>query len=270
MAAKSRSAGRTRVFVVFQEQLYKTLLARGSRTISVSFREAITELNQRENLKGELRLFYRRHSAFLSQEVGANGKEMELHVPAEAPKFLQSLSFFVLGHGNISRVSRVLMYHYATKKGWISAPPVGSTSQESLKYRIAEPNVSVAIAPDKRSDRRRQKLTTTSLFSGYESTQRDLAQLARYTRLGKSATIRYLIEQVSVGDTPAKVRLFFVKKWAKIDARQHGAKKIRYRITKNLDSKLNDLAMQIAGYDNRSLVLRIIIAYMAAELGIHR
>lgn len=261
-----------RIFVVLQNQLYKALLAQGRRTISASFREAISELIEQENLKVELRRFYRRHSALLSKEVGADGKGMELLVREEAPEFLQSLSFFVLGHRNISQASRVMMYHYAVKKGWISAPPVGSLSPEAVSYPIVRSTASKSVTPppDKRSDRRRQKISIGSLFSGYEITRRDLDQLARYTHLGRSATLRYLIEQVAIGDTPEKARLFFVKKWAKIDARQHGSLRIRYSITKNLDSKLDDLALRIAGCYNRSLVLRIIIAYMADELGIHR
>ncbi len=271
MPAPARSTANTRVFVVLQSKLHTALVKRGQRKISVWFRENVSELMEHENLRTELRRFYRRHSAFFSEEVGRTGKQMELHVQGNIPEFLQSLSFAVLGHGNISFISRVILYQFAVKNRWLAEPPVAEAEHQSIVPVTASTKyIAVAAAPDRRFDRRRQKLTIDTLFSGYETTQKDIDAIARLTRQGKCATIRYMIEQSISEDNPEKVKAFFLQKWVRFDAKQRGVVRIRYRIPKRYDDALHDLSDNVLGYENRSLILRTITAYMAVKLGVRK
>ncbi len=224
----------------------------------------------KEDLRLELCRFYRRHSAFFSKEIGSTAKQIELHAPNGTYEFLQSLSFSIFGNGNVSLVSRVLMYHFAVKQKWIPAPPIGAITKKAAGRPItgASEMKPVASVPDKRSDRRRAALCVNCLFSGYETTQRDLDSVTRITRLGKGATLRYLIEQAAAGDTPEKIGDFFKKKWRRRDRLQEGIVRIRYRLSRKLDATLDTLANRILEGSNRSLTLRTIIAYWAIQYGV--
>ncbi len=270
MTPTVRSVDNTRVFMVLHNQLFKALVAHGGRKISAWFRESVSELIGKEDLRLELRRFYRRHSEFFSKEIGSSAKQIGLHAPSGTYEFLQSLSFFIFGNANVSLVSRVLMYHFAVKKKWIPAPPIGAITRKAAGRRLtgASEMMPVASIPDKRSDRRRAALCVDCLFSGYATTQRDLDSLTRITRLGKGATLRYLIEQAAAGDTPGKIGDFFKKKWRRRDRLEQGIVRIRYRLSRKLDATLDGLTDQILEDSNRSLTLRTIITYWAIQYGV--
>ncbi len=267
MTPTVRSAGNTRVFMFLHNQLFKVLAAHGRGKISGWFRESVSELIGKEDLQLELRRFYRRHSAFFSKELGSTAKQIELRAPSGTYEFLQSLSFSIFGNGNVSLVSRVLMYHFAVKQKWIPAPPIGVITKEAAGRPItgASKMMPVAAMPDKRSDRRRAALCVDCLFTGYETTQRDLDSIARITRRGKAAALRYLIEQAAADDTPEKIRDFFKRKWRRRDRLQQGIVRIRYRLSRRLDATLDRLVYQILEDNNRSLTLRTIIAYFVIQ-----
>jgi len=280
MSAKSRkTTGDTRIFMVLHIQVYKEFLAKeGVRKISIRFREAVDELQHSEFLRNELREFYRKHSQFFSQEINdRTGKQIQLHAPVDAPDFLNTLSFFVLGYGNVSRISRILMYYSAVRSKWLPAPPLGRISKkEIIEHPIIESGRRLPVSPlrSKRNDPNLAAYTVDTLFSGFESTESDLTALAALTRLGKSATVRYLIEQAAIGNTPQKIRRFYNRK-LRLEKEegvepQGEVMRIRYRVTPKLDKTLDKLADAIIGLDppNRSLTLRTIIDYSAVTYGV--
>jgi hypothetical protein len=246
--------------------VYKKFVAHGERQISTRYRERISQLQESEDQRTQLLRFYKRHSAFFSKEVG-RGKEIELHAPKEAAEFLRTLAFDVLGSGNVSQISRLLMYHFAMKRRWLKAPRY----ERATKPAIERPDtgarrvIPVAAMPDKRSGGRPQKLSVNSLFTGHESTEQDLTALARLMRLAKSAVLRYLIDQAAEGTTPKKIRTFYEKRWAQEDGLQLGLVRIRYRISRKQDQILDMLAHTIVGEHSRSMTLRTIIAYNAVK-----
>lgn len=256
--------------MVLHNKLFNVLVEHGRRTLSLRFRESVSELIKNEDLQIALRRFYRRHSAFFFEEIGSNGKQIELHAPSGTYEFLQSLSFFILGYGNASQISRVLMYYFAVKQKWIPVPPVGTISKKAKRHPItgAGKVMPVAPMPDKRNDHRRAALSVDSLFSGYEITQRDLVSIARIIRQGKSATLRYSVEQAAADDTPEKIHNFYKKKWQSRDRLQQGVVRIRYRFSRKHDATLDSLTGRIVEDRNRNLTLRTIIAYWASQYGL--
>jgi len=264
MSARNRSEVGARIFMVLHEQVYEMFVQHEKRRISIRYRECIETLQGSENQRIELRKFYRRHSAFFSEDVG-KGKQIELHAPKDAADFLQTLAFFVLGRRNVSHISRLLMYHCAVKNNWLPAPQLGTAKKQAVGHQITGAAKVIPVAPmrDKRSDRRLQRVNVNSIFSAPQSTKRDLAALASLTRLGKSATLRYLIAQSADGAATQEIRLFYKKQWAAEDRLrlQQGVVQIRYRNTEKLDRIMDDLVYTIIGEDNRSRALRTIIAY---------
>jgi hypothetical protein len=273
MSASSSAKKDARVYMALQDELHTAFVVQGGRKISARFRESVSELQENKKLHLALRRFYRRHSEFFSRRIGSEAKQIELHCAADTPDFLQSLSFYIFGYGNVSLISRVILYQYAVHNEWIPEPPVGTAARERTTGHLTKSTskiLPVLSTPDKRKDRRRQSVSVDSLFSGYEITERDLAKIASFMHLRKSATLRYLIEQATTGDTPEEIRQFFVKKWIKFDVKQRGIVRIRYRMTKKLDAALDTLSETTLGYNNRSLILRTIIGYMAIKHGIRK
>ena len=273
MPPTARSTGNTRVFMVLHMQVYKALTARGGRKISVRFRETVEELSKDEARRNKLRLFYRRHSAFFSKEIGSKGKQIDLYAPEGTYEFLQSLSFFVFGYGNVSQLSRVIMYHFAVGQKLIAAPPLGSIRKNATISACndsdkAKKRVLALLASEKHCNRRHAPLSVDSLFAGNECTEKDLTAIARLMQLGKSAALRFLVEQAAKENTPQKIRKFFVKTWEEEDSLHLGFARIRYRFSVKLDKTLDKLTEEIIGENNRSLTLRTIIAYMASQYGV--
>lgn len=273
MSAKSRTAkSETRIFMVLHPEVYEAFIANeGSRKISVRFRDAIEQLTESENSRNELRKFYLAHSAFFSNELSeSKGKKIQLHAAGEVPEFLNTLSFFVLGSGNASLISRIIMYHFAVQNRWVPAPPVGLTTQKKLVHLTSNlfKKSLVKLPPDKRSNRQIEAYVVNTLFTAYESTARDLKALSILTQRNKAATLRYLIEQAAKGDTPSKIKAFYRRKWRKEEDLQNKIVRIRYRIPRNIDKTMDRLTNEIIEAPNRSLTLRTIIAYSAELYGV--
>jgi hypothetical protein len=275
MSAKSRTApSEIRIFMVLHIKVYEQFLVNeGSRKISVRFREAIENLRVSENLKNDLRNFYRRHSAFFTKELSeSKGKKIQLHAPPELPEFLNSLLFFVLGSGNASLISRIIMYHLAVQNKWLPAPPVGATTKKEaagLRVPVTGKRIPVTPLPDKRNNRKNEAYVIDTLFSAYKITKADLKTLSVLTQRKGAATLRYLIDQAAIGDTPNKIKAFYKRKWRIEEGLQKDKlERVRYRIPRSVDKILNRLEDQIIETPNRSLLLRTIIAYSAELYGV--
>lgn len=256
--------------MVLHGDVYEQFVLNGKMKISQRFRERVSELIENEDPKNELRRFYRRHSCFFSNEVGEN-RSIELYAPKQFYGFLYTLSFFVFDHGNVSLISRVLMYHYAVKHKWLPKPPANK------KQPISRPAVGgrvkvnpIGPLPDRRSDRRHQAYSVDTLFTGHSDTKRDMAALAGALHLGQSALVRYLIEQSSVAGTHEKIRKVFLAQSKKVEKRAPEIVRVRYRNTPKLDKLLDCLSVKIVGEDNRSLTLRMIVVYFAIQHGIRK
>ncbi len=265
-----RTPGTTRIFMVLHGDVHEQFVLNGKSKISRRFRERVTELIENDDLKAELRRFYRRHSGFFSDEVGEN-KAVELYAPEQFALFLYTLSFFIFEYGNISLISRVLMYHYAVKHKWLPAPPTNKKRSASPPKASADAKV-IPIGPllDKRRDRRRQAYSVDTLFTGDSDTKRDLTALRSHFHLRQSALVRYLIEQSSIAGVPEKIREFFLAISKKAEKRSPEIVRVRYRNTPNLDRLLRNLCLNIVGEDNQSMTLRTIITYFAIKYGIRK
>lgn len=269
MTAMNQTTGAARIFMVLHGDVYEQFVLNGKMKISQRFRDRVAELIENEDLKNELRRFYRRHSDFFSNEVGEN-RSIELYAPKHFYGILYQLSFFVFDHGNVSLISRVLMYHYAVKHQWLPKPP--ANEKKPISRPVCSERVKVnpiGPLPDRRSDRRRQAYSVDTLFTGHTDTKRDMDALSGALQLGQSALVRYLIEQSSVAGTPEKIREFFTKS-KKVEKQTPEIVRVRYRNTPKLDKVLDCLSLKIVGEDNRSLTLRIIVAFFAIQHGIRR
>lgn len=273
MSAKSRTVdAETRIFMVLHTKVYEQFIANeGARKISVRFREAIEELSKNEGLRNDLRKFYRRHSAFFTKELSEEkGKKIQLHAAPEIPELLSTISFFVLGLGNASLISRILMYHFAVRNKWLPAPPVGETTKKTIEHPNTGTGKRIPVEPrlDKRNNPRLAAYSVDTLFAGYESTVSDLQAIAVLTQLNKSATLRYLIEQAATGDTAKKIKAFYRRKWSFAEGLQNKIVRVRYRIPEKMVKTLDRLSLEIIDSSNRSLTLRTIVAYSAALYGV--
>jgi hypothetical protein len=269
MSDRNFSVGVTRIFMVLHNDVYEQLLLHNELKISQWFRKVVAELVDSENKKSELRRFYRRHSDFFSSPPRKT-KQIELHVPLEFPAPLHKLSFYVFGYGNVSLLSRVLLYYYAVKSRWLVPPPLGSTKAVSYPATRTARVIPLASIPDKRNDRRRAALDVDTIFSAFSDTVRDLNAIIRLTELGKAAVIRRLIMESSEGDTPLKIREFYKKKWIQKDSDHLGVVRVRFRISRKIDAILVSLTDKIIGEHNRSLTLRAMIAYWAVKYKVRK
>jgi len=256
--------------MVLDGDVYDQFVLNGKMKISQRFRERVTELIEDEGLKNELRRFYRRHSGFFSAEVGEN-RSLLLYAPKPFYGFLHSLSFFVFDHGNVSLISRVLMYHYAVKHKWLPAPSRMNKQPTSLVTVGGRGKViPIGPLPDRRSDRRHQAYSVDTLLTAHADTKLDLDSLTCTLQLGQSALVRYLIEQSSVAGTHQKIREFFLTRSKKVENQAPEIVRVRYRLTPKLDESLDSLCLKIVGENNRSLTLRTIITYFAIQYGIRK
>lgn len=242
-----------------------------SRKGSQRFREIVSQLLENKSQQEDLRRFYRRHSEFFDRKLG-NGHVMELYVSRDIRDRLTSLAFDILRQGNVSMISRILMYDYAVKTGWIKTPRENKnkTTVRHLPHVPPGKIIPIGPQPDKRSNRRLSAFAVDTLFTGNPQTKRDLEALGLHLQLSQSATVRHLIEKCSEGNTYLKIRRFYYTEWEKQDRRGTRGERIRYRNTRKLDSLLDRLTTLIIGENNRSRALRAIVAWCAVEYGLRK
>jgi len=263
-----------RLYVFLGKDLSKLFVGRNAKwqdQASSLFGTLVEAAFNSSVLRSNLRDFYVRHTDFFEHDK-TTGVRMSLEVSELTTGFANTLSFNVLGKGNISKLFRVITIYHAVQEGLLDTPKLSKpASISAARKALGQHNKGklVPALPDVYQNKYKTPISVKALYTISRDTDEQINCLMIRLQAKKMALIRDLIERASRKTETAKIKAFFEESDDDFEVSGSDIISMRLNLPTEIDALHHLLAMRM--FDSgrkKSKVLRIIVAYYAKQYGV--
>lgn len=274
MSAASH-AEKTRLQLLYQGEECRDLLTRIAAAKGLKFTETfcwmIEDIKARPSLGRRISEFTRRTEGCWRTE-GERGSFF-VRVPVEIANAAHYYSFSLLGSGNLSAFLRVLVHYYAVQLDIIAEPTktlgtkrpafrADSSSNKTAKKTIGAQKKS--RTPQVRVMNEVQRCFTISA-----KTEQQIKAIVPVFQQKRMAMLRTMIEETASSEESIKELQHFCYKKFEDQPKSEGRMfATRFNLTVELEGLLKSLSMTVLGTEEKSLMVRILVAYYTDKMGI--